>query len=610
MGSEDSHSGPMSGSSTGPPHRGRAGVPDPYPVPGSSGGPGSTSPDRSDPAGPARGRAAVPPASWPPPPQADRPAARTASASGGAGEPGPTAPARAVVPAARPAQPTGPDPAGPAQPAARRRGRAVRIALPLLLVLVVLLGLAGVAVVRPGPVAGWFGAEPLSSTAPPQAPESPPPPVLAAAEATAPLPVPAELRSVLDPLVNAAVLGDRVNVSVLDVATRQSLYANDGNRPTVPASTTKLITAVAVLAARGPAYRIATRAVAGERPGEVVLVGGGDPTLAINGTAFYAGAGRLDRLADQVTAALGGTAPTRVTVDASLYSGPVYEPGWDDDIPTGGFGAPITALMTDGARLDPKTKAKGPARSPNPDLAAGRSFAKALGLPASAVRRGTAPPASSPPASSPPAGSPPASTSATAVAPGTELGTVESPPVVRLVEYMLADSDNVVAEALARQVAIARDQPASFEGAAGATEAVVTELGLPADGTTLADGSGLSRTNRISPALLTELLALSADGSRPELAGLFGGLPVAAWSGTLSERFEPGATAGTAAGAGVVRAKTGTLSGVHAISGTVTTADGRLLAFAVLADQVPAGPDQAQPALDRIAATLAGCGCR
>ena len=97
----------------------------------------------------------------------------------------------------------------------------------------------------------------------------------------------------------------------------------------MPASTTKLITAATVLAARGPAYRIATRVVAGSAPGEVVLVGGGDPTLAINATGSYPGAARLDLLAAQVKKALGGTAPTKVTVDTSLFPGPVYGPGWD-----------------------------------------------------------------------------------------------------------------------------------------------------------------------------------------------------------------------------------------------------------------------------------------
>ncbi len=471
------------------------------------------------------------------------------------------------------------------------------------------LALVGVAVFRPGPVAGWLGSGNDGVNSQPTPTEPAPAPVLAAAGATAPAPTVDGVRAALDKLVTASALGDRVNVSVLDVATGQSLYDHGPDELTVPASTTKLVTAVTVLAARGPAHRIATRVVAGANPGEVVIIGGGDPTLAVNATAYYAGAARLDQLAGQVKQALGGTAPTKVIVDSTLFAGPVFEPGWDSDIPTGGFAAAITALMTDGARLDPKDPANGPARSATPDLAAGRSFARLLGLPESAVARGTAPPGTAAPATGV---TPAAGTSAgpEAASPGTELGRVESPPMVRLVEFMLNESDNVVAEALARQVALARDQPASYTGGAAAMKTVLTELGLPAAESGLVDGSGLSRTNRVTPSLLTDLLALAADGTRPELSGLFTGLPVAGWSGTLIERFaaRDADGAGSTAGIGVVRAKTGTLDGVSALSGVVTTADGRVLVFAVLADHVPGGA--AQPALDRIAAALARCGCR
>ncbi|MDT4935178.1 MAG: hypothetical protein QOK11_3070, partial [Pseudonocardiales bacterium] len=88
-------------------------------------------------------------------------------------------------------------------------------------------------------------------------------------------------------------------------------------------------------------------------------------------------------------------------------------------------------------------------------------------------------------------------------------------------------------------------------------------------------------------------------------------LPVAAWSGTLSGRYLRGS--GATAGAGVVRAKTGTLTSVSSLAGFVHDADGRLLAFAVLADHVAPGDGPtaaAEAALDRIAAALAGCGCR
>jgi D-alanyl-D-alanine carboxypeptidase/D-alanyl-D-alanine-endopeptidase (penicillin-binding protein 4) len=187
--------------------------------------------------------------------------------------------------------------------------------------------------------------------------------------------------------------------------------------------------------------------------------------------------------------------------------------------------------------------------------------------------------------------------------PGTELGRVLSPPATRLVEIMMADSDNVVAEALARQVALARGAPASYQGAAAALTGVLAALGVPVGDIVLADGSGLSRANRLTAAMLTDLLlAALAD---PVLAGMFAGLPVAGWSGTLAERFQtPQPDAGR--GAGVVRAKTGTLSGVSALAGLVVTADGRLLVFALLANDAPF---QAQFGLDRIAATLAGCGC-
>ncbi|WP_433321296.1 D-alanyl-D-alanine carboxypeptidase/D-alanyl-D-alanine endopeptidase [Micromonospora sp. CA-269861] len=482
-----------------------------------------------------------------------------------------------------------PAPEPPPAPS-RRRGR-----LPVVLAAVLLLVLVsvGVVITRPGPVAGWLGDDAGSGpNAAGATPEPAPSDVLAGPDSNAPVPTQDGVRAVLDPLVGVATLGDRVNVSVADVITGQTLFAKGADDGTVPASVTKLATAVTVLAARGPGYRIPTRALAGAKAGEVVIVGGGDPTLAITKKSYYPGAARLDDLAAQVRTALGGTPPTSVTVDGSVYSGPVYGPGWDDDIPTGGSGGAVTALMTDGARTDPGVEHGSAPRFAEPDLAAGKAFARLLGVPTDAVRRGTAPAQAA-------AGANPA--------PGTELGVVQSPPMIRLVDVMISESDNLVAEALARQVALARNQPASFDGGAAAMDAEVAELGLPADEISVSDGSGLSRRNRISPSLLTDLIRLAASPDHPELAGVFGGLPVGGWSGTLNERYRN--APGTAAGAGSVRAKTGTLTGVHSIAGLVTTADGRLLAFAVLTDKVPGDRETAQPALDRIAAALAGCGC-
>lgn len=442
--------------------------------------------------------------------------------------------------------------------------------------------------------AGLMSAIPATGgggTPPGTAPSLPPTPaaVLSAAGSTdAPVPDPARLAAELDPLLDGA---GTVSGSVVDAATGEVLYERRATTPAVPASTTKLVTATTVLAARGPAHRIPTVAVAGRRPGEVVLVGGGDPTLAVDGAGAYPGAARLDDLAGQVRAAMDGIPVARVTVDAERFRGDVYGP-WDADIPHGGYVGPITALMTDGGRVDPADGTPA-VRHDDPALAAGRAFAELLDADPDSVTGGTGPDPGT--GAGVPAGLP---------EPGTVLGRVTSPPMLRLVEFMLTDSDNVVAEALARQVALARGEPASYEGAARAMAAVLDELGSPLDRGALADGSGLSRDNRLSASLLTRLLRVPL--SRADLGGVHSGLPVGGWSGTLAQRYRS-PQPDTGAGAGTVRAKTGTLAGVNALAGLVETADGRLLAFALLANDAPPGtPDL----LDAAAAAIAGCGCR
>ncbi|GLW30220.1 hypothetical protein Areg01_31600 [Actinoplanes regularis] len=471
----------------------------------------------------------------------------------------------------------------------------------IVLAVVVLVAVFVVGLVeRPGPIAGWLDD---SSTPSPEAttPDPTPTPVLAAVNAQGAVPNAAAVKEALDPLVKSSALGSTVHVSVMDVASAQVLYSQNADIPTTPASTTKLLTAATALAARGPAYRLATRVVAGENPGEVVIIGGGDPTLAINAKGQFPGAARLDRLAAQVRKALGDTPVTKVTVDISLFSGPETATGWSsDDISPGGQVSKIQALMTNAGRITPvHNDSGGDPRFSDPALAAGRAFAKQLGVPSSKVSKGTAPAADAATGAS-------ASAPAAAVTPGQELGRVESPPLVQILDWMLQQSDNTLAEAMARQVAVAAGAEASFDGASEAMIKKLRELGLPGDEANLYDGSGLSRHNGISPTLLVQTLALAAGGTRPELSAMFNGLPVAGWSGTLRTRFVTPSVNQSAQG--IVRAKTGTLRGVNTLAGVLITKDGRVLSFAIMASST-SDPGSAKAALDKVAARLVACGC-
>jgi D-alanyl-D-alanine carboxypeptidase/D-alanyl-D-alanine-endopeptidase (penicillin-binding protein 4) len=225
----------------------------------------------------------------------------------------------------------------------------------------VIVALGAVLVIRPGPVDRWLAADPAASRTPSATPEPTPTPVLATAENRGPAPSAAALRAAIEPLIRAKALGAVVNVSIVDAATREALYQLNPDTMTTPASTTKLLTAAAVLAARGPAYRLTTRAVAGSEPGDVVLVGGGDPTLAVNSVGQFPGAARLDKLATQVKKALGGTKPRRVVIDTSLFSGSPTAPGWSPaDISPGGQVAGIQSLMTNAGRITPVHHEIGP----------------------------------------------------------------------------------------------------------------------------------------------------------------------------------------------------------------------------------------------------------
>ncbi|HVN13721.1 MAG TPA: D-alanyl-D-alanine carboxypeptidase/D-alanyl-D-alanine-endopeptidase, partial [Kineosporiaceae bacterium] len=189
---------------------------------------------------------------------------------------------------------------------------------------------------------------------------------------------------------------------------------------------------------------------------------------------------------------------------------------------------------------------------------------------------------------------------------GAELARGESATIGDLVEHALTDSDNTIAEALARVVAVTAGRQATFADGGVAVLDRVDLLGVPVAGAHLSGGSGLGSGNQVSADTLARLLVLAASPAHPELRPLLTGLPVAGASGTLSDRFS---ATRERVGLGLVRAKTGTLTGVSSLAGTVVDADGRQLGFVLLAPRV-ASTLAARTALDAAASALAACGCR
>jgi D-alanyl-D-alanine carboxypeptidase/D-alanyl-D-alanine-endopeptidase (penicillin-binding protein 4) len=439
----------------------------------------------------------------------------------------------------------------------------------------------------------WFGFdypspvdEPAEVAPPPglSLPEAAEAATVAAADAQAQAD-PDAVRRALARLLASRKLGREVAVAVAEVADGSMVYRHGETRVT-PASMLKMLTAAAALETLGGDHRFRTTAVAGATPSRIVLVGGGDPLLARRPVApdeAYPARADLDTLARATARALREQGRTRVRLDydAGLFPGPAVSPDWEPSYVPDNVVTPVSALWVDEGR-EPGSWL----RSADPARSAAVAFARLLEKRGVTVRGSPSPRAAAP--ESP------------------ELAAVESAPLSQIVRLVLDVSDNEGAEVLARHVALAVGEPASFTGAARAVEGTIAGLGITTEGATVLDGSGLARGNRLMPETLVELIAVAAEAEHPELRPVLTGLPVAGFTGSLATRFDRGDPAGL----GSVRAKTGTLSRVHGLAGTVTTDDGVLLGFVVAADRVRL-PDtlDARTVLDRMAAALAGCRC-
>lgn len=438
--------------------------------------------------------------------------------------------------------------------------------------------------------------------APDSTPAPPAPEVLAAAEATAlppldpeaPTPDTAALKSTLDTALTAGAAGATVTGAVIDVATGRELYSRSGDEPGIPASSLKVLTAIAATHELGEDHRFTTQTrLTGTDT--VVLVGGGDVLLGTGkNSGAVSGRASLDILAQDTAKALEKAQPAgtvgsklRIELDESLFSGPALNPAWDSSLVTTHNISPISPLAMYGARATAAPKA---ARVADPGLYAAAAFSRALD--AALADSGSKLTISGEP------------TRTEGAAEGTELASIDSATLGEQVRFMLEDSDNYVAETLGRLVAVARQEPGDHAHGAAAVGTVLEDLGIDTSQMVLVDTSGLAHSNRVSPLTLASALGYAATSEHASLRNLGYWLPVAGATGTMSNRL------GAQSTRGIVRAKTGSLLEVSSLSGLTVSRDGRALAFSFFVHTTDGAIAPHKHVLDTAAAALTGCGCR
>ncbi|MBE8524718.1 D-alanyl-D-alanine carboxypeptidase/D-alanyl-D-alanine-endopeptidase [Amycolatopsis sp. H6(2020)] len=491
-----------------------------------------------------------------------------------------TEPPRNEQPPAEPPSPSAAEaPSTGEPPKKRRKGKLIA------LVVVVLLLLAGGGVAAAMPKVANRLALPWAPNAPKGDPPSPSAAVrqLHGPATSGTAPTANGVKSALASAAGNGALG-QLTGSVIDPVTGTVLWDRNSASPVTPASTTKVLTSAAALLSLDHNLRLSTKVVQGADPGTVILVGGGDTTLTNlplgTDSPLYPGAAHVDDLVAQVKKAAPGV--KKVQVDLTLFKGATTAPGWEAGDAPSTYATQMSPVMADGGRINPKDNNS--QRTANAGSALAQSIASKLG--ASAGGQATAP------------------KNAKVVA------EVKSAPLTELVSDLMELSDDVLAEAVARQVALANGEEASYAGGAKATNKVLKDHGFDVTGVELSDGSGISSLNRIPARLLTQLLAAAAtqEGKDPNTAKLrpvLAGLPVAGGSGTLADkRFD---TAASQAGRGWVRAKTGTLTGVNTLAGLVLDQDGRVLVFAFMSNGSDTEPGR--DAIDALATSLRKCGC-
>jgi len=329
--------------------------------------------------------------------------------------------------------------------------------------------------------------------------------------------------------------------------------------PRIPASTMKLVTSAGALLELGPTHRFATTLLADPSAvvkgrtlaGRLYLRGSGDPVLATRsyGARFLPGRATLmSQLARPLRAQGIRVVRGAIVADEHLFDSRRLGPGWPSYYSA--YVSPLSALATN---QDFSGNGRG-AHVSSPPLAAAqrlRATLKGVGIAqVGALRPGTAP------------------------AGARVLATATSPPLPVILRAMNLDSDNFIAETLAKGVGAYGAGRGTTRAGVARTRALLVEGGVLGPADRLVDGSGLSRDNRLSALSLVRLIA-AADADTIWGPALIRSL-ARGGEGTLIRRFRSGPATTR------VRAKTGYLDGVSAMAGRVVSRQGQRYAFALL----------------------------
>jgi D-alanyl-D-alanine carboxypeptidase/D-alanyl-D-alanine-endopeptidase (penicillin-binding protein 4) len=361
-----------------------------------------------------------------------------------------------------------------------------------------------------------------------------------------------------------ANLPNHSGVTLIDLATGQTLHQHRGDHPFVPASTMKLVTAVVALKTFGSTYKFETEATWNSESKNLYLVGGGDPTLQTS---------HLEVLADGIATSLGQNS-SRISLysDASLFPKFTKPSGWNPN-PMPRYVRDIYSLSVDGLG------------SYNSPQYAGKKLAKILKSRGYKIKYVGAKKSD-----------------------GEQIATTYGFSLFSTVRRMLQDSDNTIAETLFRVSAAASGDRATWENSRAYAFQVLTELGVDTENIRIIDGSGLSRTNRLTTHFLTSLLMEIVDPENPELNVIYDRrlLPTAGRNGTLKLRFSESRTL---CARGLVHAKTGSLRDTDSLAGYVENENGGMAIFAFLVNHGPNWyvGNRVRHQMDWIVSSATGC---